>query len=62
MGMARLDGWRFVVHQEGYATIVPDPSACVLGGLWSLTSAGEAVLDDYEEIATDLYTRAYLEV
>jgi gamma-glutamylcyclotransferase len=62
IGMARLDGWRFIINQEGYATIVPDPSAYVLGVLWALTSACEATLDDYEEIATGLYTKAYLEI
>jgi Gamma-glutamyl cyclotransferase, AIG2-like len=62
MGMARLDGWRFLINQEGYATIVPDQSAYVLGILWSLTSACETALDDYEEIATGLYTKAYLEI
>jgi hypothetical protein len=62
MGRARLDGWRFIIHQEGYATMVPDPSAYVLGVLWSLTSVCEAALDDYEEIATGLYTKADLEI
>jgi gamma-glutamylcyclotransferase len=62
MGMARLDGWRFLINQEGYATIIPDQSAYVLGVLWSLTSACEAALDDYEEIATGLYTKAYIEI
>ena len=62
IGMARLDGWRFIINQEDYATIVPDPSAYVLGVLWALTSACEATLDDYEEIATGLYTKAYLEI
>ena len=61
-GMARLDGWRFLVNQDGYATIVPEHSAYVLGVLWSLTSACEAALDDYEEIATGLYTKAYIEI
>jgi hypothetical protein len=62
MGMARLDGWQFLMNQQGYATIVPNPSAYVLGILWSLTRACEAALDDYEEIATDLYTKTYLEI
>jgi hypothetical protein len=62
MGMARLDKWRFLINQEGYATIIPDPSAYVLGVLWSLTSACEAALDDYEEIATDLYTKACIQI
>ena len=62
MGIARLDGWRLRINQPGYATIVPEQSAYVLGVLWSLTSACEAALDDYEEIATGLYTKAYLEI
>ena len=62
MGIARLDGWRWRINQQGYATIVPEQSAYVLGVLWSLTSACEAALDDYEEIATGLYTKAYLEI
>ena len=49
MGIARLDGWRWRINQHGYATIVPEQSAYVLGVLWSLTSACEAALDDYEE-------------
>jgi len=61
-GMARLDGWQFLINQEGYATIIPEQSAYVLGVLWSLTSASEAALDDYEEIATGLYTKAYIEI
>src|SRR5262245_25590592 len=62
MGRARLDGWRFLINQEGYATIMPDQSAYVLGVLWSLTSACEATLDDYEEIATGLCTKTHIEI
>jgi hypothetical protein len=62
MGMARLDGWRFLINQAGYATLIPDQSAYILGVLWSLTSACEAALDDYEEIATGLYTKAHIEI
>jgi hypothetical protein len=62
MGMARLDGWRFLINQQGYATIIPDQSAYALGVLWSLTSTCEAALDDYEGIATGLYTKAHIEI
>ena len=61
-GMARLDGWQFLINQEGYATIIPEQSAYVLGVLWSLPSACEAALDDYEEIAAGLYTKASIEL
>lgn len=62
LGMARLDGWRFLINQEGYATIIPDQSAYVLGVLWSLTSACEAALDNYEKIATGLYIKTPIEI
>jgi hypothetical protein len=62
LGTVQLDGWRFLTNQEGYATLTPDPSAYVLGVLWSLTSACEAALDDYEEITTGLYTKVYLTI
>jgi hypothetical protein len=62
MGIARLDAWRFLINQEGYATIMPDQSAYVLGVLWSLTGACEAALDDYEEVAAGLYTKTHIEI
>ena len=38
MGTVWLDGWRFLINQEGYATIIPDQSAYVLGVLWALNA------------------------
>jgi gamma-glutamylcyclotransferase (GGCT)/AIG2-like uncharacterized protein YtfP len=53
LGSARLDGWRFVITRDGYASLVRDPGARVHGVLWRLTPRDLAALDAYEQ-------RAYL--
>jgi len=57
IGTTILPGWRFVVGQRGYGTIVPDQSARVVGVLWSLTLACERTLDAFEEIESGLFRR-----
>jgi gamma-glutamylcyclotransferase (GGCT)/AIG2-like uncharacterized protein YtfP len=53
LGAARLDGWRFVITRDGYASLVRDPGGRVHGVLWRLTPRDLAALDAYEQ-------RAYL--
>jgi gamma-glutamylcyclotransferase (GGCT)/AIG2-like uncharacterized protein YtfP len=53
LGPARLDGWRFVITRDGYASLARDPGARVHGVLWRLTPRDLAALDAYEQ-------RAYL--
>ncbi len=60
--MVVLRGWRLIVARGGYATIVPDPAARVVGVLWSLTPACERTLDEFEEIAGGLFRRDTIEV
>jgi gamma-glutamylcyclotransferase (GGCT)/AIG2-like uncharacterized protein YtfP len=62
IGAAVLPGWRFVVGRRGYATIVPDGGAEVVGVIWSITSACERALDAFEEIASGLYRRETIAV
>ena len=50
-------GLCFAVRARGYATIVPDRSARVVGVLWSLTPVCERTLDEFEEIDGGLYRR-----
>jgi Gamma-glutamyl cyclotransferase, AIG2-like len=57
IGTTILAGWRFIVARGGYSTIVPDPTARVVGVLWSLTSACERTLDKFEEIDGGLFRR-----
>src|SRR5262249_24386662 len=53
LGPARLDGWRFVITRDGYASLVHDSGARVHGVLWRLTPRDLAALHAYEQ-------RAYL--
>ena len=53
LGPARLDGWRFVITRDGYASLLRRPGARVHGVLWRLTPRDLAALDAYEQ-------RAYL--
>lgn len=62
VGAARLDGWRFAISRDGYATIVSDPRASVHGALWRLTEADLRALDAFERVASGLYRRAVLRV
>jgi gamma-glutamylcyclotransferase (GGCT)/AIG2-like uncharacterized protein YtfP len=57
IGTAVLSGWRFVVGRRGYATIVPEPKAHVVGVVWSLTPTCERTLDEFEEIDRGLFRR-----
>jgi hypothetical protein len=53
LGPARLDGWRFVITRDGYASLLRAPGARVHGVLWLLTPRDLAALNAYEQ-------RAYL--
>src|ERR1043166_8107969 len=44
LGPARLDGWRFVITRDGYASLARDPGARGHGVLWGLTPRGLAAL------------------
>lgn len=45
-----------------WADVVPLAGAGVAGGLWRVTPACEAALDDYEDVAAGLYRRVLLPV
>ena len=62
LGPARLDGWRFAIMREGYASIMPAPGAAVHGVLWRLTPRDLAALNAYESLDRRLYVRRILPV
>ena len=62
LGRARLSGHRFFIMVGGYASIRPEPKACVHGLLWNLAAADGPALDDYEEVDAGLYRRVMLPV
>ena len=62
IGLVVLPGWRLVIGQKGYATIVREPHARVVGVLWSLTPQCERTLDEFEEIDSGLFRRGTIDV
>jgi hypothetical protein len=51
LGRARLDGWRFVITRDGFASLVRDAGSRVYGVLWALTPRDIAALNAYEQCA-----------
>ena len=62
LGPARLDGWRFLVTLDGYASIAPAPGSAVYGVLWRLSARDIAALNAYENLDSGLYVRRILPV
>ena len=62
MGIARLDGYRFVITADGYASVAPHRRGCVFGLLWRLTAHDRVTLDRWENTAGGLYRAAMLPV
>ena len=62
IGVARLDGWQFMIMREGYASIVPAPGGIVHGVLWRLAPRDIAALNAYERLDQGLYRAVTLPV
>jgi len=57
LGIGRLMRHRFIIFDEGYASVVRDPQRAVWGMVWDLALADVPALDRYESLATGLYTK-----
>jgi gamma-glutamylcyclotransferase (GGCT)/AIG2-like uncharacterized protein YtfP len=57
LGRARLARHRYVIMQEGYASVVRDPRGDVWGLLWDVALADMPALDRYEGVAGGLYRK-----
>jgi gamma-glutamylcyclotransferase (GGCT)/AIG2-like uncharacterized protein YtfP len=62
LGIARLDGYRFIITADGYASVAPHRRGCVFGLLWRITARDRVTLDRWENIAAGLYRGALLPV
>ncbi len=62
LGVARLDGYRFIVAADGYASVAPHRRACVHGLLWRLTARDRVTLDRWENVAAGLYRAEMLPI
>ncbi len=58
VGIGRLMRHRFIVFDEGYASVARDPQRAVWGMVWDLALADVPALDRYESLSTGLYTKA----
>jgi hypothetical protein len=57
VGIGRLMRHRFLVFDEGYASVVRGPHRVVGGMVWDLALADVPALDRYESLTTGLYTK-----
>jgi len=57
VGLGRLMRHRFIIFEEGYASVVRDPQRAVWGMLWDLALADVPALDRYESLSTGLYAK-----
>ena len=62
LGTATLEGWRFVIGVDAYASVVRQPGGVVHGVLWRLAPRELAALNAYEGIESGLYVRRMLVV
>ena len=53
----KIEGYRFIVNELGYGTIVKNRDSCVYGILWSITKKDEEALDAYEGMDEGLYKK-----
>lgn len=57
LGRARLPRHRFVITQDGYASVVRDPRFAVHGVLWDVGLADIRSLDKFEGVDKGLYVK-----
>jgi hypothetical protein len=57
LGMAALQGRRFVINRQGYATLVAAPAERAYGLVWALDAEDESNLDRYEGVAAGEYRK-----
>ncbi|MCB1492504.1 MAG: gamma-glutamylcyclotransferase [Rhodobiaceae bacterium] len=62
LGIAHLDGWRFIINMRGTASIVPHPGGRVEGVLWRCTSECVATLDVFEGVGKKRYRKLHVPV
>jgi len=58
LGIARLDGWRWIISERGSANVIKSPDDIVYGLVYELSEADEVILDGYEVA----FSKEYLSV
>src|SRR5262245_23817551 len=62
LGIGKLRDYRFIINQQGVATIVPAATRTVYGVLWEITPSHERTLDDYEGLDDGWYYKALMDI
>jgi AIG2-like family len=62
LGIGRLEGYRFIVTADGYASLAPHARGCVHGRLWRLSARDHVTLDRWENVAAGLYRAEMLPI
>jgi gamma-glutamylcyclotransferase (GGCT)/AIG2-like uncharacterized protein YtfP len=62
IGTGVLEGYRFIITADGYASVLPARGGIVHGLVWRLTPRDLAALDAYESLNTGLYRAVTLPV
>jgi hypothetical protein len=62
LGIAKLRGYRFIINQQGVATIIPAVTQAVYGVLWKITPGHEQTLDDYEGLDDGWYYKTLVDI
>jgi gamma-glutamylcyclotransferase len=62
MGIAVLDGYRFLINSWGVATIIEDSYSKVYGIVWNISDKDERSLDIYEGVAAGVYVKKHMEI
>lgn len=57
LGLARLPRHRFVITEQGYASVVHDAHSAVHGLLWEVPIGDIRALDRFEEVDRGLYVK-----
>jgi gamma-glutamylcyclotransferase (GGCT)/AIG2-like uncharacterized protein YtfP len=61
-GTGILFDHRFIINEQGFATVVPEAGKQVYGALWAVSDEDLLRLDEYEEVASGLYSRVPVKV
>jgi gamma-glutamylcyclotransferase (GGCT)/AIG2-like uncharacterized protein YtfP len=62
LGAAALEGYRFAISGDGYATVEPASGHSVHGVLWRIAPRDRVSLDAWENIAAGLYRAEFLPI
>jgi gamma-glutamylcyclotransferase (GGCT)/AIG2-like uncharacterized protein YtfP len=62
LGVARLNGYRFIINSRGVASVQEDIEHAVLGILWKISGEDVSELDRYEGVKHGHYHKVHMKV